>query len=127
MVRVAAGAQASSIEWEIWRCSFVFVPSLIRAEGIQRALHVLCAICTEARRAFARSTGFRFSVFTISIPQLRTHAGVVAGSRLVRRDLYSVCFSSAPPTTAGSAPRQDVFRRAPTGCTETKKTNRLFT
>ena len=26
--------------------------------------------------------GFRFSVFAISIPQLRAHAGAVAGSRL---------------------------------------------
>ena len=30
-----------------------------------------------------RFFGFRFSVFTISIPRLRTHAGVVASSRLV--------------------------------------------
>ena len=36
----------------------------------------------------------------ISIPRLRTHAGAVASSRLVRRDLYSVCFSSVPPTAA---------------------------
>ena len=51
--------------------------------------------------------GDRFSVFAISIPQLRTHAGVVASSRLVRRDLYSVCFSSVPPTATrpGSAPQ----------------------
>ena len=32
--------------------------------------------------------GFRY--FAISIPQLRTHAGAVAGSRLVRRDLHLV-------------------------------------
>ena len=54
-----------------------------------------------------RSPGFRFSVFAISIPRRRTHAGAVASSRLVRRDLRSVCFSSphfdtffAPPTAA---------------------------
>ena len=33
---------------------------------------------------YIRTTlSFRFSVFAISIPQLRTHAGAVAGSRLV--------------------------------------------
>ena len=44
-----------------------------------------------------RSPGFRFSVFAISIPRRRTHAGAVASSRLVRRDLRSVCFSSPHP------------------------------
>ena len=55
--------------------------------------------------------GFRFSVFAISIPQLRAHAGAVAGSRLVRRDLYSFCFSSVPPTAArpGSAPQATCY------------------
>ena len=55
--------------------------------------------------------GFRFSVFAISIPQLRTHAGVVAGSRLMRRDLHSICFSSALHTAArpGPRPRQRVW------------------
>ena len=56
--------------------------------------------------------GFRFSVFAISIPRLRTHAGAVASSRLVRRGLYSVCFSSALHTAArpGPRPRQRDYR-----------------
>ena len=55
--------------------------------------------------------GFRFSVFAISIPRLRTHAGAVASSRLMRRDFYSICFSSALHTTArpGPRPRQRVW------------------
>ena len=55
--------------------------------------------------------GFRFSVFAISIPRLRAHAGAVASSRLVRRDLYSFCFSSVPPTAArpGSAPQATCY------------------
>jgi hypothetical protein len=48
---------------------------------------------------------FRFSVFAISIPRLRTHAGGVASSRLVRRDLHSVCFSPALQTAARPGPR----------------------
>jgi len=53
----------------------------------------------------------RFSVFAISIPRLMTHAGVVASSRLMRRDLHSVCFSSALHTAArpGPRPRQRVW------------------
>ena len=35
---------------------------------------------------------FRFSVFAISIPRLRTHAGGVASSRLVRRLVLSLLF-----------------------------------
>ena len=48
---------------------------------------------------------FRFLVFAISIPRLRTHAGAVASSRLVRRDLYSICFSSALYTGTHRTPR----------------------
>ena len=59
-------------------------------------------------------SGFRFSVFAISIPRLRTHAGAVASSRLVRRDVYSFCFSSATPTARGTprirAPGNVLFR-----------------
>ena len=56
-------------------------------------------------------SGFRFSVFAISIPRLRTHAGAVASSRLMRRDLHSICFSSALHTAArpGPRPRQRVW------------------
>ena len=66
---------------------------------------------SESRLTTMTSFGFRFSVFAISIPQLRAHAGAVAGSRLVRRDLHSFCFSSVPPTAArpGSAPQATCY------------------
>jgi len=65
----------------------------------------------DGSNAESGSTVFRFSVFAISIPQLRAHAGAVAGSRLVRRDLHSFCFSSVPPTAArpGSAPQATCY------------------
>ena len=49
---------------------------------------------SQAGAGFSVSVS-RFSVFAISIPRLRTHAGAVASSRLRRRDFYSSCFSSA--------------------------------
>ena len=66
---------------------------------------------------------FRFSVFAISIPRLRTHAGVVASSRLVSRGLYSICFSSALHTAArpGPRPRQRVWSAVNMGSRATFK------
>ena len=54
----------------------------MRIRALRRSLRLLVFV------------GFRFSVFAISIPRLRTHAGAVAGSRLVHGDVYSVWFSS---------------------------------
>ena len=73
-----------------------------------------------------RDAAVRFSVFAISIPWLRTRAGVVASSRLMRRDLYSICFSSALHTAArpGPRPRQRVWSAVDMGNRATFKAAR---
>ena len=64
-----------------------------------------CVGCREVKRG-NEPREIRFSVFAISIPRLRTHAGAVAGSRLVSRYLYSFsfCFLSFSPISPEVAP-----------------------
>ena len=62
--------------------------------------------CLGVRVLFLGSR-IRFSVFGFrhfDSPAL-THAGVVAASRLVRRDVYSICFSSVLHNAARPGPR----------------------
>ena len=98
--RLSGNAASSS-------CSICF---LVVSSVVFRSLLSRANLCTVGIVSFVLD-GFRFSVFAISIPRLRTHAGVVASSRLVRRDLYSVCFPSVPPTAArpGSAPQATCY------------------
>ena len=100
--------KAASATVEVWRWS---TGSVCTHDPQKKWFGASSLWTTHSRWKPVFGFRFRFSVFAISIPQLRTHAGVVASSRLMRRDLYSICFSSALHTAArpGPRPRQRVW------------------
>ena len=111
--------------------SFVISPSSIDGSSNQRRRSERrLGTAQRGCRRVGSLIGFRFSVFAISIPRLRTHAGVVASSRLVRRDLHSVasscfflllglsCFLLCPVSASsfGRRPQESIFALSLEGC-----------